>query len=62
MEKENYFKQIHNKNKKLEFQKRPIAAVADNVELRNVKSLNQKKCKNISLLFDYNRRSKKNHK
>ena len=45
------------KIKNLNSKKRPIAAVADNVEIRNVKSLSIKKNDktNISLLFDSNR-------
>tara|TARA_Y100001970_G_C14001968_1_gene733885 strand:- start:134 stop:910 length:777 start_codon:yes stop_codon:yes gene_type:complete len=45
------------KIKNLNSKKRPIAAVADNVELRNVKSLliKRNKATNISLLFDNNR-------
>ena len=45
------------KIKNLNPQKRPIAAVADNIELRNVKSLSIKRNKkiNIRLLFDRSR-------
>ncbi len=45
------------KIKNLNSKKRPIAAVADNIELRNVKSLSIKKNNkiNIRLLFDTNR-------
>ena len=45
------------KIKNLNSKKRPIAAVADNIELRNVKSLSIKRNQNIniSLLFDSNR-------
>tara|TARA_B100001057_G_C22803336_1_gene932385 strand:+ start:37 stop:813 length:777 start_codon:yes stop_codon:yes gene_type:complete len=45
------------KIKNLNSKKRPIAAVADNIELRNVRSLLIKKNKNIKirLLFDNNR-------
>ena len=45
------------KIKNLDSKKRPIAAVADNVELRNVKSLTVKRNNkiNINLLFDRNR-------
>tara|TARA_E500000331_G_C17188386_1_gene683724 strand:+ start:40 stop:816 length:777 start_codon:yes stop_codon:yes gene_type:complete len=45
------------KIKNLDPQKRPIAAVADNVELRNIKNLTIKRNKkiNINLLFDNNR-------
>ena len=45
------------KIKNLNIKKRPIAAVADNIELRNVRSLSIKRNKqiNISLLFDSNR-------
>ena len=43
--------------KNLNSKKRPIAAVADNIELRNIKSLTIKRNKkiNIKLLFDKNR-------
>ncbi len=43
--------------KNLNQEKRPIAAVADNIELRNVRSLSIKRNKkiNIGLLFDSNR-------
>ena len=45
------------KIKNLDSKKRPIAAVADNIELRNVKSLSIKRNKkiNIKLLFDSSR-------
>ncbi len=45
------------KIKNLNSKKRPIAAVADNIELRNVKSVSIKRDKkiNIKLLFDKNR-------
>ena len=45
------------KIKNLNSKKRPIAAVADNIELRNVKYLSIKRNKkiNIKLLFDTNR-------
>ena len=45
------------KIKNLNIKKRPIAAVADNIELRNVRNLSIKRNKqiNISLLFDSNR-------
>ena len=45
------------KIKNLDSKKRPIAAVADNIELRNVKNLTIRRNKkvNINLLFDNNR-------
>ena len=45
------------KIKNLNSKKRPIAAVADNIEIRNVKSLSIKRNRNINitLLFDSNR-------
>ncbi len=45
------------KIKNLDSKKRPIAAVADNIELRNVKNLTIRRNKkvNINLLFDSNR-------
>ena len=45
------------KIRNLNSKKRPIAAVADNIELRNVKNLSIKRNKkiNIKLLFDTNR-------
>ena len=45
------------KIKNLNIKKRPIAAVADNIELRNIKSLSIRRNKkiNIKLLFDSNR-------
>jgi NAD+ kinase len=45
------------KVKNLDFNKRPVAAVADNIEIRNIKFLSIKKNKKIkiNLLFDKNR-------
>ena len=45
------------KIKNLNSKKRPIAAVADNIEIRNVKSLSIQRNRNINitLLFDSNR-------
>ena len=45
------------KVKNLDFTKRPVAAVADNIEFRNIKSLSIKVNKNIkiNLLHDKNR-------
>ena len=56
MERYNGFKSIKNYNKKFRYKKRPVSAVADNIEIKNIKSVEIKLNKNKKFVLLYNKK------